>query len=60
MADNLVEATAPQLLMDFLKEKNIELRLTPQIVRQIEGGAVMIEPSQVVADFKQENSIDKN
>lgn len=43
--------TALDLLTKFLDENNIELRLTP-LAQIIDGGAVMIQPPQIVAQFK--------
>lgn len=65
--DNLVDApltppddskpTAPQALQKFLDDNNIDLRLTPPLVRQVEGGGVMVEQPQVIANYKHTNSI---
>lgn len=55
-----VTPTANKVLMDFLTEKGIELRLTPPMVRQVDGGGLMIDEPQIVANFRQLNSISKN
>lgn len=54
------EATASQKLGKFLEENGIEIRLTAPIVRQVDGGGVLVEQPQVVANYKQVNSIKAN
>lgn len=54
------EHTAPELLSKFLKDNNIELRLTPPMVRQVDGGGILVEQPQVIANYKVTNSIAKN
>ncbi len=43
---------AVKMLDSFLKENNIELKFLPQQIRQVEGGAIMIEGPSVTAQFK--------
>lgn len=52
--------TAPEILKKFLEEKGIEIRLTPPMVRQVDGGGLMIDQPQILADFKKANSIATN
>lgn len=52
--------TAPEVLKKFLEEKGIEIRLTPPMVRQVDGGGLMIDQPQILADFKKVNSIKPN
>lgn len=47
--------SAVELLSKFLEDNNIELRLTP-LAQVIEGGGVVIQPQQIVAQFKAEPS----
>lgn len=54
------ERSAAQILQEFLNTNNMELRLTPPAIRQVEGGAVQIEQPQIVVQFKTTDSIAKN
>lgn len=54
------QPNASEILKKFLEENNIELRLTPPLVRQVDGGGVLVEQPQVVAQFKAINSIKPN
>lgn len=51
--------TAKDLLEKFMLDNNIEIKLTP-IAQIIENGTVIIQPQQVVADFKKDSTIKTN
>ena len=53
--------SAAQTLQDFLVEKNMEIRLSPPTVRQVENGGLMIDQPNIIVNYKPEtNSINKN
>ena len=54
---NHVDPPANTVLNQFLEAKNIELRLTPPTIRQIENGGLLIDQPQIVANYKQASSI---
>jgi hypothetical protein len=59
-----IETSAREILAKFLDEKGIELRLTPPMVRQVDGGGVIVEQPQIVVNYRMPipptNSISSN
>lgn len=44
--------SAKDLLLEFLEKNNMVLKLTP-LAQFIEGGALVIQPQQVIPEFKE-------
>lgn len=53
---NHVAPSAAQVLQEFLDNKGIEIKLTAPQFRFIEGGLLKLDPAQIVADYKKEQS----